>query len=112
MAVNTPKLHLLAYDIADPARLQRVHRAVRQVGLALQYSVFLVAARAGELDSLLRELRGLILDAEDDIRVYPLPVRLEVQRYGRQCLPEGLDLVRGDSLRDGLLALVGEPEED
>lgn len=110
MAQNAPKLHLLAYDIADPVRLQRVHRAVRQVGLPLQYSVFLLSARPGELDALLRELQALIEDAEDDIRVYPLPSRLESERYGRQRLPDGIDLVRGDNLSDGLIALVGEPE--
>ena len=111
MAQNAPKLHLLAYDIADPTRLQRVHRAVRQVGLPLQYSVFLVPAPTQELDALLSELHGLIVDAEDDIRVYPLPSRLEAERLGRQSLPEGLTLVRGDGLSDGLLALVGEPED-
>lgn len=111
MPQNTPKLHLLAYDIADPVRLQRVHRAVRQIGLPLQYSVFLVPARAAELDALLRELHALIVDAEDDIRVYPLPARLEAERFGRQRLPDGLTLVRGNSLSEGLLTLVGEPEE-
>ncbi len=110
MAQNAPRLHLLAYDIADPVRLQRVHRAVREAGIPLQYSVFLVSASPAELDALLRELDSLIVDAQDDIRVYPLPHRLEAERYGRQQLPGGIALVRGDSLADGLLALVGEPE--
>jgi CRISPR-associated protein Cas2 len=111
MAQNAPRLHLLAYDISDPARLRRVHRTVREVGLPSQYSVFLVEARPRELDSLLQELHGLIVDSEDDIRAYPLPVRLEAERFGRQRLPEGLTLVRGDGLSDGLLALVGEQED-
>lgn len=111
MAQNAPQLHLLAYDIADPVRLQRVHRTVRQEGFPLQYSVFLLSARPTELGALLRELDALIVDAEDDIRVYPLPHRIEVERYGRQRLPDGIDLVRGDNLAKGLLALVGEPEE-
>jgi CRISPR-associated protein Cas2 len=111
MAINRTKLYLLAYDIADPARLQRVHRAVRQAGIPLQYSVFLVPARPHELDNLLLLLDGLIEDAVDDIRVYPLPVRIAVDRYGRQELPVGLDLVRGDHLSEGLIALVGEPED-
>ena len=77
----------------------------------MQYSVFLISGRAQELDTLLCGLRELIADTEDDIRVYPLPSRLEAERLGRQRLPEGVGLVRGDSLADGLLALVGEPDE-
>lgn len=110
MAINQPRLHLLAYDIANPDRLRQVHRAVRQAGIPLQYSVFLVPGRAADVDLLLRELEQIIEPLEDDIRVYPLPTRLEAYRYGRQELPLGLDLVRGDHLHDGLLALVGESE--
>jgi CRISPR-associated protein Cas2 len=111
MAIHQPKLYLLAYDIGEPARLQRVHRTVREVGLPLQYSVFLVPGDAVVIDSLLQELASIIDDRDDDIRVYPLPARLESERFGRQQLPFGLDLVPGDSLHDGLLALIGEPEE-
>jgi CRISPR-associated endonuclease Cas2 len=32
--------YLVAYDIADPKRLQRVHRTMRGYGDPLQYSVF------------------------------------------------------------------------
>lgn len=106
MAQNVPKLYLLAYDIADPQRLQRVHRTVRQLGLPLQYSVFLVPARPDELDDLLAELSDIIHHAKDDVRVYPLPKRLEVDRYGRQFLPAGLELIRGDELSDALSALI------
>lgn len=111
MAQNAPKLYLLAYDIADPARLQRVHRAVSAQGLPLQYSVFLVPGRPAQLDALLSELREILDDAQDDIRVYPLPARIEADRFGRQQLPEGLALLQGDSLGDGLLALVGGTED-
>ena len=109
MAQNQIKLHLLAYDIADHARLQQVHRTVRQAGLPLQYSVFLVPGSATDIELLLRELDGIIEPKEDDIRVYPLPSRLQAHRYGRQQLPLGLDLVSGDHLHNSLLTLLGEP---
>lgn len=112
MAINEPRLHLLAYDIADPARLQRVHRSVRAAGIPLQYSVFLVPGRPRDIDNLLDELAGIIEPAEDDIRVYPLPHRLHVQRLGRQHLPEGIALLGNDRLDAGLRALVGEAEPD
>lgn len=112
MAINQPRLLLLAYDIADPARLQRVHRTVRDAGLPLQYSVFLILANSHELDALLQELASIIEPRADDIRVYPLPSRLCADRHGCQHLPDGLDLTRGDQLHEGLIALVGEPERD
>jgi len=110
MAINQTRLHLLAYDIADPKRLQQVHRAVRRAGIPLQYSVFLIPGRAADVEYLLRELDQLIEAREDDIRVYPLPNRLSVDRYGRQQLPQGLDLISGDHLHDSLLLLIGTPE--
>ncbi len=110
MAVNQTRLHLLAYDIADPERLRQVHRAVRQAGIPMQYSVFLIPGRAADIDRLLRELEGIIEPLEDDIRVYPLPTRLEVHRYGRQEIPLGLDLVSGDHLHRSLISLLGEPD--
>jgi len=109
MPINQTKLHLLAYDIANPARLQQVHRTVRQAGIPLQYSVFLVPGTAPDIELLLRELDEIIEPKEDDIRVYPLPSRLQAYRYGRQQLPFGLDLVSGDHLHESLLALLGEP---
>jgi CRISPR-associated protein Cas2 len=38
MAINKPQTFLLAYDIADPERLVRVHRTCRHWGVPIQYS--------------------------------------------------------------------------
>jgi len=106
MAIRAPQLFLLAYDIANPKRLVRVHRQVRKRGLALQYSVFLLLDTPSGLDGLLGQLDRIIDGREDDIRVYPLPARLDAEHYGRQFLPEGVRLL-GDEDKDRLGALVG-----
>lgn len=112
MAMHRPQLFLLAYDIGDPRRLQQVHRTVREAGVPVQYSVFLIPASPVEIEALLSDLDTIIDPADDDIRVYPLPSRLEAHRYGRQHLPIGLDLVTGDHLREAFLGIVGAPETE
>ncbi|MEA3275965.1 MAG: CRISPR-associated endonuclease Cas2 [Pseudomonadota bacterium] len=107
MPIHGPRQCLLAYDIADPERLVRVHRAVRRWGVPLQYSVFLIPSSAAAIDSLLGELGGIIDDCADDVRVYPLPTRLEMIHYGRQVLPEGVQLIGGAFSGQCIDALAG-----
>ena len=106
MAANQPRLHLLAYDIADPRRLVRVHHTVRAYGMPLQYSVFLVPGTAATIDALVAELAGIIEQAEDDIRIYPLPKQPDVVHYGRQWLAPGLQLLGEGPLEDTIAALA------
>ena len=112
MPAHKTVLHLLAYDIADPLRLTQVHRTVRARGLPLQYSVFLVPATAAEIDALLGDLKCIIDARRDDIRVYPLPARLEVVHYGRQWLPAGVQLTSEGTLEQtmgrGTAALLAD----
>ena len=93
MAIHKSQTYLLAYDIADPARLVRVHRACKQWGVPVQYSVFLVPLTPASIGVLLAELRGIIDERADDVRVYPLPAQVEVSQFGRQGLPEGIQLM-------------------
>ncbi len=95
MAINKPQQYLLAYDISDPRRLIQVHRTCRQWGVPLQYSVFLIPLTPATIGDLVEELRDLIDERADDVRVYPLPSRIEVAQYGRQGLPDGVALVGG-----------------
>lgn len=111
MAANQRRPYLLAYDIADPKRLTRVHRTVRRSGMALQYSVFLVVGTTRALDELLAELDDLIEPARDDIRVYPLPLEFDAEQYGRQWLPGGVDLPGDANLTQALLAMVAEQDK-
>jgi len=111
MAANQRRPYLLAYDIADPKRLIRVHRTVRGSGMALQYSVFLVVGTSRDLDQLLAALDVIIKPTCDDIRVYPLPMQFDAEQYGRQWLPGGVDLPSDASLTQALLAMVAEQDK-
>lgn len=110
MPANQRRPYLLAYDIADPKRLVRVHRTVRGSGMALQYSVFLVVGTTRDLDQLLAALDEIIKPSRDDIRVYPLPMQFDAEQYGRQWLPGGVDLPTDASLTQALLAMVAEQD--
>ena len=107
MAINARRNHLVCYDIADPERLVKVHRTVRRWGMPLQYSVFLVPAAPRAIADLLAELGALIDHREDDIRIYPLPARLDMSLLGRQGLPEGIALTDGSAVGHVLELLVG-----
>ncbi|MFZ0257941.1 MAG: CRISPR-associated endonuclease Cas2 [Gammaproteobacteria bacterium] len=99
MADNNPRLHLICYDIADPRRLNRVHRCLVRHGLPLQYSVFLVYAHKAGLQAILAEMRTLIDHRKDDVRAYPLPRDAEYQHLGRQVFPAGVT-VAGKGLNE------------
>ena len=105
MAIHNPQTFLLAYDIADPGRLVRVHRACRQWGVPIQYSVFIVPLTPAGMSRLLAELEQLIEEREDDVRVYPLPGRVEIAQYGRQGFPEGIELVGGQFVGEKIATL-------
>jgi CRISPR-associated protein Cas2 len=108
VARNAQQNFLLAYDIADPERLVRVHRKVRRHGIPLQYSVFLVPTNVPGLRELLDDLQALIDERVDDVRVYPLPSTIEVVYYGRQALPDGVDLVAASPSIESIAVLVGQ----
>jgi CRISPR-associated protein Cas2 len=99
MASQRRRIHLLAYDIADPRRLARVHRCLKGWGIPLQYSVWLVPAGRADLDRLCAQLQALIVNAEDDVRIYALPTRPLVVTLG------------GARFQPGVL-LLGETEPD
>jgi CRISPR-associated protein Cas2 len=110
MPANQLRPFLLAYDIADPRRLVRVHRTVRRFGMPLQYSVFLIVETARGIDQLLVLLDDIIAPSRDDIRVYPLPMRFDAEQFGRQWLPLGMDLPHDAALTQALAAMVAEQE--
>ena len=89
--------HIIAYDIASPKRLGRVHRYLKKIALPLQYSVFLVEMDAERRDKVLKHLRTLIHPKQDDVRVYPLPNAPEWVMLGKALWGDGL-LVTGAKL--------------
>ncbi len=88
MADNQAYLYLVAYDIADPKRLARVHGVLKKQGLPLQYSVFTVVIKRKALLRLLSVLAALIQPAKDDIRCYRLPSSTDMHTLGKPLFPE------------------------
>lgn len=83
--------YLVCYDIAAPKRLVRIYRFLKDRGLHLQFSVFLCALTWPELSAIKSGLSDLIDEAEDDIRIYPLPSDGTVIAIGRgDRVPEGV----------------------
>lgn len=75
---------LLAHDIRDPRRLQRVWRFMRGEGLRMQYSVYVLEGSRQQLDRVLQQLRGLLDERVDDVRVYAIGQSTRIWGLGRQ----------------------------
>jgi CRISPR-associated protein Cas2 len=88
--MKPPTAWLVCYDIADPRRLARVWRAVREFGVPLQYSVFWARLDGTELNAALRAVATRIDARADDVRFYPLPENVQITGIGRDVLPLGV----------------------
>ena len=64
--------YLIQYDIADPARLRRVHKRLKSCALAVQNLVFAWYGCPKELAQLQQVLKRLINRDHDDVRGYRL----------------------------------------
>lgn len=101
---------LVAYDIADPRRLGRVHRYLKGRAIPVQYSVFVFHGSQRALEVVFDDIAELIESSEDDVRAYHLPDRCEVAMLGRQDLPQGV-VVGGRGL-DRLLRKLNEDDDE
>ncbi len=100
---------LVAYDIACPRRLARVHRLMTAWGLPAQYSVFLLVATREAVAALVSELAPLVHPRQDDVRIF----RLEpgwMRSLGAPTLPRGV-LTLFASLADRDNARSGEARQ-
>lgn len=95
MADSQSNLYLMAYDIADPKRLARIHRVLKQQGLPVQYSVFTVVLKRKALLCLLERINTLINQREDDVRCYRLPENSSAEILGQQYFPDDVMLFTG-----------------
>lgn len=111
MSTGAARTWLLAYDIAEPGRLRRVHRVVRRAGASVQYSAYSVTASDAALDAVLLRLQAIIAGASDDVRAYHLPARCRIWTLGRQGLPQGVD-VDADTAARLLLDRAGAAQEE
>lgn len=82
--------YLIAYDITNPKRLARVHRALSKVAMPIEYSVFYAVLDPRQIVRHLAEISALIDPSSDDLRCYPLPAHGLKTRLGRATLPTGI----------------------
>ncbi len=81
---------IIGYDITDPRRLNRVHRAMLNRATPIEYSIFLFIGNERQVAECLATVDTLIDGKTDDVRCYPLPSRGLQERIGRATLPEGI----------------------
>jgi CRISPR-associated protein Cas2 len=111
MALNQVRNWLVAYDVADPRRLKRVHKYLRGHAVPVQYSVFVARCSPAKLGVMRASLAKLIASRDDDVRIYPIPEPAHLFVYGRKALPEGLRII-GDAPSMTLARLTSEPAGD
>ncbi|MDQ6951755.1 MAG: CRISPR-associated endonuclease Cas2 [Mariprofundales bacterium] len=90
MALNRRMPVLICYDIANPKRLQRLHRLISQQAVMVQYSVYYAEKNSKELATLAALVRAHIDPRQDDVRIYRLPSNPDIALLGIQaspCLP-------------------------
>ncbi len=81
---------LIGYDIGDPRRLGRVHRAMVNRATPIEYSIFLFIGSESALAECLASVSQLIDPKTDDVRCYTLPARGYRERIGKATLPAGI----------------------
>ncbi len=74
--------YLVAYDIANPRRLQKIHRLLKKEGLAVQKSLFFVQGHVQDVTALLDRLAVVLDSKKDDLRAYPITHPKEVWTTG------------------------------
>lgn len=92
MSYTEQRNWLIAYDIANPRRLARVHRYLKRYAIPVQYSVFVFQGTQMGLERVLGGIEERIAPKADDVRAYHLPDPCEVAMLGVQYLPDGVML--------------------
>ena len=73
--------YLIAYDISDPKQLIKVHKIMKQVGLALQKSLFYLHGTETQIKQLLNKLEPLV-KKNDVLTAYPVSNLSEIWTSG------------------------------
>lgn len=65
-------MYVLVYDIVNDRRRNRLHRALKDYGAAVQRSVFEFDLGPDEADVMMKRVEALISPEEDTVRLYRL----------------------------------------
>lgn len=82
---------VMAYDVCDPRRLVRMHRAMCRHAMPIEYSVFWFTGSPADRLRCLREVLPLLNASMDDLRLYALAARGFRVRLGAPVLPQGIE---------------------
>ncbi len=64
---------VIAYDISDPKKLQKIAKIIEKRALRIQYSIYVYFdATQKDITSLLKEVTKIYDEKKDDIRVYKI----------------------------------------
>ena len=97
MALNEIRAWLVAYDIREQRRLQRVHRYLKKRAVPVQYSVFVARTSANGVRRIRDELAEIIDQRVDDVRFYQLPEQPSVVTLGKRMIGDSVQLLGGSS---------------
>ena len=81
---------VIGYDITDPRRLGRIHRALLKQATPIENSIFLFSGTENACRKCLQQIAIMIDPESDDLRCYPLPERGLQERLGKATLPQGI----------------------
>jgi CRISPR-associated protein Cas2 len=85
--METRSLYLAAYDVAEPRRLRKALALVKGYSTGGQKSVHECFLTAGERAGLLRDMAGLLNEADDSFLLLRLDPRARVLVLGRAVEP-------------------------
>lgn len=80
---------MIAYDIRDKKRLQKVWRFISKEAIPMQYSIYLIQCDRDYLNQIIFKLLEMINTREDDVRIYPLTPVTRMWGLGRQFADDG-----------------------
>jgi CRISPR-associated protein Cas2 len=63
---------IVAYDIANPKRLAKIAKIMKDYGSRVQKSIFEVSARGGVFNEIRRRVEEVIIPEEDGVKFYPV----------------------------------------
>lgn len=89
---------LICYDISSKSRLRKVHTLLKQEALSLQQSVFYGQYSKSEITGLKYQLRDMINEEYDDVRIFPQKASAPIRWQGGSPLPKGIDFQPGPEL--------------
>lgn len=88
MFIMSRTLYIIAYDITDPHRLNRVRYFLKGYSTGGQKSVYECFLTEGELKFIISNLKRLILEYKDRVHIFRLDGRSRTQTLGIALQPK------------------------